>query len=83
MKNVNLKNVVICNIDEWSDGRVDTFDCNITDIREDGIDVIYLSGYRSRNDFVKWEDVLAKVDKRCTWKKVGAFSGHFKLLDNV
>jgi hypothetical protein len=78
---INPKDVLICMIDEWNEGEKHAFDCYITGIRESGVDVCYLSGYRSRNDFVPWEDVVAKVDKSRPWVKLEiGFSGHFEVF---
>ena len=81
---VGLGDTVICLIDEWRSGEKTDFDCNVTSIADDGIDVIYLSGYRSRNDFVPWADVLAKLDKRAARVSVPgtSYEGHFVLAPN-
>ena len=62
--------VLICMIDEWGKGEKEAFDCRITSIRKDGVDVCYLSGYRSRNDFVPWADVVARVGSYSLWGDV-------------
>lgn len=70
-------------IDEWGKGEQDAFDCHITSIRKDGVDVCYLSGYRSRNDFVPWADVVARVDKSRPWVQLEiGFSGHFEVFSH-
>ena len=63
-------NIVIFRVDEWGDGRKSEFDGHVISMNEKGVDVVYLSGYRSRNDFIEWEDIVAKVDKRRTWVKL-------------
>lgn len=76
---VKENNVIICMIDEWNNGDKSAYDCRAHTMNSEGVNVVYLSGYRSRNDFVKWEDVVAKVDKRKPEIIVanGAFKGHF------
>lgn len=72
---VHVGNTVICLIDEWRVGYV-------TRKNERGVDVCYLSGCRSRNDFVEWKDVVAKLDLRCKRVLVagGTFDGHFRVF---
>jgi len=83
--NVRLGDTVICMIDEWGSGRKSDFDGTVMAIDDTGVDVIYLSGYRSRNDFVEWRDVLAKLDKRVKRVSVPgtSYEGHFVLSPNV
>jgi hypothetical protein len=82
--NVKEGDVVIAMIDEWRDGSVNAFDCNVLDINDKGVEVVYLSGYRSRNDFVEWGNVVAKVDKSKPVVSVanGTFSGHFMSFES-
>ena len=77
--NVLVGNVVIFLVDEFRNGNIEEFDGNVLGITAKGIDVIYLSGHRSRNDFIPWKDVLAKVDKRRSWVKLKncVYSGNF------
>jgi hypothetical protein len=81
---VKPDDVLICMIDEWGKGEKEAFDCHITSIRKAGVDVCYLSGYRSRNDFVPWADVVARVDMTRPIIRVadGAFRGHFEVLSH-
>ncbi len=72
---------IICMIDEWNEGRKFPFDCHILYRNSAGFDVVYLSGYRSRNDFVPLEDVIAKVDMDMPIVRITGFSGHFKVFD--
>lgn len=80
---VAVNNVVICLVDEYRQGKKEAFDAHVQRVQDNGIDVIYLSGHRSRNDFVPWVDVLAKVDKRKPRIKLKntPFSGHFEVFD--
>lgn len=79
---VSVGNTLICMIDEWNRGDKQAFDGHVTRKNERGVDVCYLSGYRSRNDFVEWKDVVAKLDMRCKRVSVadGAFEGHFRVF---
>jgi len=80
---VKVDDVVICLIDEWKTGKKTAFDCNVLSKNEKGVDVVYLSGYRSRNDFVEWDDIVAKVDKSLPWislAKEYSFSGNFHVF---
>lgn len=76
---VKEDNVIICMIDEFRNGKKEAFDCHVLYTNEKGAEVVYLSGYKSRNDFVEWADMVAKVDKRKPRITVadGTFSGHF------
>lgn len=76
---VKKGDVVIALVDEWNDGRKMAFDGHVQQVREDGVELLYLSGHRSRNDFVPWADVVARVDRgkpRITLGDTG-FVGHF------
>ncbi|MDH3354503.1 MAG: hypothetical protein OEL79_04730 [Chromatiales bacterium] len=77
--NVKVGNTLIFKCDEFSDGRPQEFDGQVQMVKDDGVDVIYLSGYRSRNDFIPWADILAKLDKRKPYIKLDSapYSGHF------
>lgn len=73
---------IIFRCDEWRDGRMCEFDGHVQGVRENGVDVLYLSGYRSRNNFIEWKDIIAKVDlsKPCVRLKDAPFSGHFHVF---
>lgn len=73
---------IICMIDEFNNGNKSSFDCTVLSKLNNGFDVIYLSGYRSRNDFVSLNDVIAKVDLSQPVVSVKGFSGHFKVFKN-
>lgn len=79
---VNVHDTIICLIDEYRSGKKSAFDCHVLQKNERGVDVIYLSGYRSRNDFVEWAVILAKVDKSLPSVSLGnhGFSGHFNVF---
>lgn len=63
VKDLKIGDIIIFLCDEWRDGQKSDFDGNILSVSETGVDVVYLSGYRSRNDFIPFDDIVAKVDK--------------------
>jgi hypothetical protein len=79
---LNIGDTVICLIDEWRKGSKSAFDGQITTKNEKGVDVLYLSSFRSRNDFVEWHDIVAKLDKSLPWIELDGygFSGHFNVF---
>ena len=83
-ESLKVGNTVIFSVDEYRDGNKRQFDGHVQIIGDAGIDVIYLSGYKSRNDFIKWEDVIAKVDMRRKWVKLKSapFSGNFQVFND-
>jgi len=82
---IKVNNTIIFRCDEWRDGNKSEFDGQVQLVREKGVDVVYLSGYRSRNDFIPFCDIIAKLDKRRPVKslKNAPFRGHFVEFDNV
>jgi hypothetical protein len=80
---INKGDTLICMIDEWNEGDKESFDCHITSFEETGVNVIYLSGFRSRNDFVPWEDVVAKVDLGKPWIDLEGtvYKGNFEVFN--
>ena len=82
---IKVGNTVIFFVDEYRKGKKEEFDGQVQSIREDGVSVIYLSGYRSRNDFIPWEDVVAKVDGRKPYKRLerASYSGKFLVFEEV
>ena len=82
-ESVKVGDTVICMIDEWRKGSKECFDCSVLIKENKGVEVLYLSGYRSRNDFVEWDDVIAKVDMSQPLIHVGAFEGHFLPFESV
>jgi len=77
--NIKVDNTVIFKCDEYRRGDIQEFDGNVQRVDDKGIDVIYLSGHKSRNDFIPYSDVLAKLDKRKPYVKLtnAPYSGHF------
>jgi hypothetical protein len=60
---VTKDDTIIFRVDEYRDGRISEFDGIVQSVKDAGVHVIYLSGYRSRDDFIPWFDVIAKVDR--------------------
>jgi hypothetical protein len=77
--NIDVNDILICKIDEYNDGNSDYFDGNVIFVCEDGVELLYLSGYSSRRDFVPWKNIVAKVDKDKEWVDLGVipYKGHF------
>ena len=80
---IKENDVIIFKVDEYRDGRMCEFDGNVLWVRHDGVEVIYLSGFRSRNDLIPWKNIIAKVDKSLPWIKLedAPFSGNFLVFD--
>jgi len=77
--NIKVNNVVLFNKDEYATGDVQEFHGQVLGLDNNGVHVAYLSGYQSRNDFVPWGAIFAKVDKRRTWIKLSnsEYNGNF------
>lgn len=81
-KSVVVGDTIICMVDEWRSGKKVAFDGTVLFKNERGVDIVYLSGFRSRNDFVEWVDIVAKLDlsyPKVELKEEG-FSGHFQVF---
>jgi hypothetical protein len=78
-ENVKVGNTIIFNCDEFRNNDIQEFDGHVQIVDDEGVHVVYLSGYRSRNDHILWADVLAKLDKRKPYIKLtnATYSGHF------
>jgi len=70
---------IVFKCDEYNNGEVSEFDGEVISVEDTGVHVIYLSGYKSRNDFIPWKDILAKVDKRKAYIQLpnAPYSGRF------
>lgn len=80
MKNkIKKDDKIIFRVDEWRDGTKTEFDGTVLSVNNLGVDVLYLSGYRSRNDFIPFEDIIAKLDlkKPIIHLKNAPFTGRF------
>lgn len=76
---IKIDNTIIFNVDEYRDNHIVDFDGKVQNVSENGVDVIYVSGYKSRNDFISWKDIIAKLDMRRPYVKLkkSSFSRHF------
>lgn len=76
---VKQDDTVIFLCDEYRNGKKECFDGKVLYTTEQGAEVLYLSGYRSRNDLVPFEDIIAKVDLSMPEIKLDEhpYSGHF------
>lgn len=78
--NIKVGNTLIFRCDEYRDGNITEYDGHVILVGDKGADLIYLSGYKSRNDFIPWKDIIAKVDKRKQWITLqgeAPYSGNF------
>lgn len=73
---------IIFRVDEYRNGNVMEMDGNVLYQTPKGVEVLYLSGYRSRNDLIEWKDIIAKVDLSKPRVKLenAPFSGHFHVF---
>lgn len=62
---ISVGDKIIFYCDEYRDGNIMEFDGSVQSINDEGVDVLYLSGYRSRNDFILFKDIIAKSDDTC------------------
>lgn len=78
-ENIKINNIIIFKCDEYGNGHIMEFDGHVQSINDNGVNVLYLSGYKSRNDFIPWKDIIAKLDKRKPYitLKNSSFRGHF------
>ena len=78
-EDIKPKNIIIFKCDEFGSGNIQEFDGHVQIVDEKGVDVVYSSGGRSRNDFIPYSDILAKLDKRKPYIKLAnaPYSGHF------
>ena len=80
---VRKDDTVICRIDEYRNGELDWYDGTVISQTAKGVNVVYLSGHHSRNDFVEWKDIYGVVDLKKRWttlRELGIpFSGCFRV----
>ena len=79
-EDIKKGDTVIFRVDEFRDGHITEFDGEVYSVSDRGVDVKYLSGYRSRDDLIPWSNVIAKVDMEMPYiqLKDAPYSGHFK-----
>lgn len=74
---------IIFRCDEYRSGQIQHFDGTVLNKSGKGVDVIYLSGHKSRNDFIEWKDIIAKVDKSKPYIELPGigFCGRYVVFD--
>ena len=79
---IKKNNTIIFLVDEYSRGQKEAEDGQVQFTTDKGAHVIYLSGYKSRNDFIPWEDIIAKVNMKKPYVtlKNTPFIGHFEVF---
>lgn len=75
-------NELLCSIDVFRTGNFDVFNGGVLRIDADGVELIYLQGIHSRTDFIAWQNIHAKVDKRKPVISIHGFKGRFQPFDN-
>lgn len=80
---IKVGDTIIFSCSEYNNGEFSEFDGTVLFVDKESVDVIYLSGYRSRNDSVKYKDIIAKVDISMPYIKLenAPYSGHFIVFD--
>lgn len=79
---INTDDILICTIDVHGDGRYHNYDCRVIRIDGNGVDTLYLEGYHSRNDYVSWDKIRAKLNDSKDCVEAGEFNGRFQLFDS-
>ncbi|WP_010322985.1 hypothetical protein [Marinobacterium stanieri] len=74
---------IIFLVDEYRNGKPTHFDGEILSVEDKGVDVIYLSGHHSRNDFIPWHDIIAKYDANQPYITLenAPYQGRFVVFD--
>ena len=82
--NIKANDAIIFRASEFKDGSISEFNGNVLDVGVDGVEVVYLSGWRTRYDAIPYGDVIAKVDKDQLRIKLdnAPYSGHFLQFTN-
>jgi hypothetical protein len=60
---IEIGDILICMVDEYYHNNKQPVDGHVLRVDENGVDILYTSGYKSRNDYVVYADVVAKVDQ--------------------
>lgn len=81
-EHIKINDTVICHIDEYHDGNPEWFEGTVISKNAKGVEVVYLSGYRNRGEFVEWKDICAVVYMTKPWISIPEvpFRGNFKLF---
>ena len=82
-ENIKPNDVIIFLADEWRDG-TKTDDGNALSVSSGKVELMYLSGHRTRYDVIPYSDVIAKVDKSQSRIKLdnAPFMGYFLQFDH-
>tara|TARA_R110002096_G_scaffold327284_6_gene521280 strand:+ start:81 stop:374 length:294 start_codon:yes stop_codon:yes gene_type:complete len=82
--NIKADDAIIFRVSEFKDGSMTEFNGNVLDVGADGVEVVYLSGWRTRYANIPYSDVIAKVDKDQPRIKLdnAPYSGHFLQFDS-
>lgn len=85
IENIKEGDKIIFKVDEYRSKGWMEMDGDVLYTKDNGVEVLYLSGYKSRNDFIPWKDILAKVDLSLPWVKLKntPFSGNFLVFDQT
>lgn len=84
-KTIKEGNTIIFVCDVYRDGDYKEYDGNVLFTTEDGAEVLFLEGYKSRNELVPWNKIVAKVDKHKPYISLMpeiSYSGHFIKFDS-
>lgn len=80
---VKTGDTIIFRVDEYRDNRMLEHDGQVIFIKDQGVEVVYMSGYKTRHDIIPWQDVIAKLDlsKPYIDLKKAPYKGHFDVFD--
>ena len=82
---IKENNIIIFSCDMYRDNDYTEYDGHVLYLTDKGAEVVFLEGYKSRNELVPWDKIIAKVDKSKPYISLMpevAYSGHFVLFDN-
>lgn len=73
---------VVFRVDPYYQGNKEVFFGNVVGVypESERVDVVYLEGYKSRNDFIPYDDILAVYDEDGEVMSFGGVSGKSILL---
>lgn len=85
----SIKETVKCDdtifflVDEWHRGNKRMESGTILYKTDRYVSVVYLSGYRSRNDDIPYNDIYGRLDLTKPWVSIPGWSGHIHLLQPI
>ena len=76
---IKIGDEIIFYCDEYRDNNISEYNGSVQSIDALGVDVLYLSGFHSRNDSIPFSDIIAKVDAAVPRIKLknAPYNGHF------